>query len=168
MNRKRGRDRLQSGLVANDLSVEREGPSLSLQLIPAGERSRAPGMRGPGQPRRRTHPTGSRKGGGEKTFAPTAPGTQGGGWPLSQTPGVYSLRNWPARKPFAKAPALCASREGSRGRFRAPPFLPPRRSPGSRADSPARFSWSPGHPLTLTPVRPAPPLPRGRTDWLGL
>lgn len=168
MNRERGRDSLQSDLVANDLSVEQEAPSLSLQLISAkwGERS---GKRGPGEPRRPTHPRGQRAGGREKaTLAPIAPGGQQGPWLLSQTLRVYSLRNWRARKPFAEAPALCASR--GRGRGPLPNtlfFFPLCQLVGwSALQTVLPDSAGPlGYPLTLTP---APPRPRGRTDWLGL
>ena len=64
---------------------------------------------------------------------------RGGSRPLSQTLRVYSLRKWPPRKPFAKAPALCASRGGSRGLLPSTPLRPPPPNHGCGAVGPILF-----------------------------
>ena len=101
--RKRGRDTLQAGLVANDLSVEQEAPSLTLQPISAEE------VRAPREERasvatssyspqraadRRRGESDIRAHGPARQQGPR--GLRGGGRPLSQTLWVYSLHKWPA------------------------------------------------------------------------
>ena len=77
---------------------------------------------------------------------------RGGSRPLSQTLRVYSLRKWPPRKPFAKAPALSASRGGSRGLLPSTPLRPPPPNHGCGSVGLFRFCLSRGtapHSLPL-------------------
>lgn len=107
-------------------------------------------------------------GSGRHSHPQPRPGRQQGPWPLSQTLGVYSLRNWLARKPFAEAPALCASRGRGRRRLPSTLFFFPLCQLAGRAALQTVLPGSAGplrYPLTLTL---SPPRPRGRTDWLGL
>lgn len=137
---------------------------------------RVSGKRGPGQPRRPTHPRGQREGGKERaTFAPTArpragsrvPGDSGVGADPSPRPSTHSASGQ-QESHSPRPPPSVPPGEGAGGRFRAPLFLPT--SAGSRAA--AQSVWPgpagpPGHPLTPTPA-PPPPRPTGRTDWLVL
>lgn len=80
-------------------------------------------------------------------------GLGGGGRPLTQTLGVYSLRKRPARKPFAKAPALGASWGGSRGRCSRAALST---SPRWDAPAAARAVQSEPQPIPGTPWQPRP------------
>lgn len=89
-------------------------------------------------------------------------GKQQGPWelrdgsrPLSQTLRVYSLRKWPPRKPFAKAPALCASRGGSRGLLPSNPLRPLSRITDAVRLVSSGSAFPAGQPLTRYPC-PAP------------
>lgn len=147
-NRKRGRDSLQSDLVTNDLSVEQEATSPSLQFISAEEVRRALGEESAWAATSSYSPqrAASRE---RATFTPTAPGRQQGPCPLSQTLGGLLTPQLASKKAIRRGPRpLCLQGTGPEATSEHPFFLPPLPAcrGGCVADCPARFSRSPGIP----------------------
>lgn len=147
-NRIRGRDSLQSSLVVNDLSVEQESPSLSLQFISAEEVRRALGeerARGATSSYSPQRAASRRQEAGD--IHAHCPGQTAGS--LAPLPDPWSLLTLQlaSKKAIRRGPRpLCLQGTGPGAASEYPFLFRLACGAGCAADCPARFSRSPGTP----------------------